>query len=309
MDLLFAAKYPFSKEAKTILSKHSLSDDYDLAEAVFNQVIGWTKHNNPHSELKQMQNMSSHELEAKVLYFPLAKIMCGIAGKRALTSLALSFLRRTNYFLVNNAEDARRLMREFFGSENKMHVSQFLENKPSDISLSQTQLSGGMITVNEELASKLVSQKIYRDILAFNPPKMVGKNIRFFAGELKKEEQSTEQITGPVSFPAFPPCMRKIVKELESGEKVGHMPRFVLATFLANIGLTKKEIVKFYEKQPNFNLKKTEYYVSSLLGEKGGIKYTVPSCATIRSYGLCEKDNTCKWHHPLAYYRKMRRKV
>ncbi len=308
-DLLFAAKYPFSRRARDILSEYALTDDYDTLEKAYEQTVYWLNEQDYYSELKGMENASPSELEFKVVCFPLAKIMAGVAGRHVLSRLGKAFAKRTEVFLVNSGEDSSSLMKELFGDTEKVHVKDFLENRPPGIKLAETGLDRGWVPVNRELGIKLVSRAVYNSILSTRTPKGLGKNILFFAGELAKETFPEEQVTGPVSFPSFPPCIRKIISDLESGEKVGHAPRFVLATFLANIGMSKEEIVKFYEKQPNFDRKKTLYHVSSVFKGQGSAKYSVPSCRTLESYGLCVRDSTCKWSHPLTYYKRRRRKL
>ena len=85
---------------------------------------------------------------------------------------------------------------------------------------------------------------------------------------------------------------------------MAHQPRFVLATFLSSINMPVDKAVDLFREQPNFNEKKTRYYLEHALGNKGGTKYSAPACSKIESYGLCYKDATCRWKHPVTYYKK-----
>ena len=61
--------------------------------------------------------------------------------------------------------------------------------------------------------------------------------------------------------------------------------------------------VEYFREQPNFDANRTKYHLQHALGKKGATKYSMPSCVTIEGYGLCYKDKTCIWRHPLVYYK------
>jgi DNA primase large subunit len=79
----------------------------------------------------------------------------------------------------------------------------------------------------------------------------------------------------------------------------------VLSTFLINVGMPVDQIVDLFANTPNFNAKKTQYYVEYSAGKRGsGVKYTPPSCKKMEFYGLCKgKDALCAGiGHPLSRY-------
>jgi len=106
---------------------------------------------------------------------------------------------------------------------------------------------------------------------------------------------------------AFPPCVSKLLEEAEQGKNLSHMARFTLATFLISIGKRPEELLNVFRKMPDFDEGKTLYHLRHIAGELGSrTRYTPPSCATLRTFGLCvANDSLCqKVKHPLTYYSK-----
>jgi DNA primase large subunit len=91
---------------------------------------------------------------------------------------------------------------------------------------------------------------------------------------------------------------------LENGT-ISHNERFIIATFYIGAGLNIDGLLKVFSRFPNYNEEKTRYQLEFLTGEKGATKYNCPSCAKIKSYGLCKAE--CEVKHPLSYYLKNRR--
>ena len=102
----------------------------------------------------------------------------------------------------------------------------------------------------------------------------------------------------------FPPCISRILSGLLAGENISHAGRFALTAFLLNIGMKPEEVMQLYKNAPDFNASRTKYQVEHIAGSKG-TKYISPSCDTLRTYGLCvkEENEICKEiSHPLKYY-------
>ena len=107
-----------------------------------------------------------------------------------------------------------------------------------------------------------------------------------------------------VEISCFPPCISRILSGLLAGENISHAGRFTLTAFLLNIGMKPEEVMQLYKNAPDFDASRTKYQVEHIAGSKG-TKYISPSCDTLRTYGLCvkEEDEICKdVSHPLKYY-------
>lgn len=100
---------------------------------------------------------------------------------------------------------------------------------------------------------------------------------------------------------ALPPCLSAMLVSLESGT-ASHNTMFIIATFFTNLGMKLDGVVKIFSKSPKFSEERTRYQLGFLSGERGGTRYTCPTCAKIKSYGLCVAE--CGVKHPLQYYRR-----
>lgn len=121
------------------------------------------------------------------------------------------------------------------------------------------------------------------------------------------QERMLEQF-GEVDETSFPPCMQAIIAALCGGTNLPHTGRFALTAFLHNIGMESSAIIEMYCSAPDFDLQRTMYQVEHITG-RGGTEYTAPSCAAMKTTGLCVKrDPVCdKVSHPLSYYRLKKR--
>ncbi len=97
-----------------------------------------------------------------------------------------------------------------------------------------------------------------------------------------------------------PPCMTAIMNALKAGEGVPHTARFAIAAYLVKRGWDVDQIVDLFRTAPDFNEKITRYQVQHIAGQAGGRKeYSVPSCETMATWGLCVAR--CGVKNPLQY--------
>jgi DNA primase large subunit len=100
----------------------------------------------------------------------------------------------------------------------------------------------------------------------------------------------------------FPPCMRRILSDLQAGANIPHTARFALTTFLLNLGMEVNEIISLYKTAPDYDEEKTRYQVEHIAGAKG-TEYDTPACDTMKTYHNCFRDESCKGvYHPVQYY-------
>lgn len=119
---------------------------------------------------------------------------------------------------------------------------------------------------------------------------------------------------GPVRLEFLPPCMGKLLAQLQAGVNVPHTGRFALTSFLHTIGMGGEDIMKLFAAAPDFKEEMTRYQVEHITGKTSGTEYTPPGCSTMVTYGLCpmeelpreQRDRFCvhpRMRHPLTYYR------
>lgn len=106
----------------------------------------------------------------------------------------------------------------------------------------------------------------------------------------------------------IPPCMKAIMDSMKTGENLPHVARFTIATYLIHAGWDLEKIVDLFRTLPDFNEKITRYQLSHIAGEAGGRKrYSIPSCETIASWGLCPTNLGCGVKNPAQYGRVSQR--
>ena len=108
----------------------------------------------------------------------------------------------------------------------------------------------------------------------------------------------------------WPPCMRKIVAELENGVNVNHFGRLFLASMSATLALPKESCVGFFKGAPDFDESTTTYQVNHIYEHA----YTPSGCGKLKLNHNCPvlpgDDRLCdiSWmDHPLKYIRATQR--
>jgi len=137
------------------------------------------------------------------------------------------------------------------------------------------------------------------------------KSIEYIRNLLSQTMRPIAPMPKSVDPGAFPPCIQQLLRSIEEGRHLPHAARFFLASFLLRVGVKPDRVVEIFSRLPDFNRKRTEYYVRHIAGEKGGKKAYLPySCERARSYGLCSMSDVCRQlqvQHPLQYYIRYRR--
>jgi len=122
------------------------------------------------------------------------------------------------------------------------------------------------------------------------------------------EARFSEIDLGEFDAECLPPCMKKILSDLQAGLNVPHSARFAITSFLLNIGLSVDDVITLFSSAPDFDVEKTKYQVEHIAGARG-TEYTAPACDTMLSYHNCYRNESCKRiNHPIDYYRRCKQK-
>lgn len=93
----------------------------------------------------------------------------------------------------------------------------------------------------------------------------------------------------------YPPCVKTALNMLKKGENLSHYGRFLLTTYLLNIGSSIEDILSLFSRSPDFNEKLSKYQIEHLSGIRGGhVKYITPQCRTLITHDFCFKTKDCK---------------
>ncbi len=153
--------------------------------------------------------------------------------------------------------------------------------------------------INNELdtrkCSKIINESFKSDIIRLS--KLIEKH---------RKKIEIEPM-GSLDENKLPPCMKEILKSIQSGENVPHMGRFAMVAFLNSLKLNTSEILQLFSTAPDFEEEKSRYQVEHISGKTSSTSYTSPGCDKMRSYGICpteKMDELCKrYRHPLTYYK------
>ncbi len=206
------------------------------------------------------------------------------------------------------------------GGNYLIPIPSFLKNavvfNDRELKLCNQELKGGNVVASKHVLSKILREAFYRrymqevnEVVEF--PQGVDELIKPFVGEVisrSREIRQERANLGPLNEKSFPPCLAEIINQMKMGANVSHPGRFFLVTFLHRIGLPNDEIMKYFGKVPDFAEKITKYQIEHITGTGRGREYSVPSCQTLMSLGLCykERDPLCssgRISHPLTFYR------
>jgi DNA primase large subunit len=288
--------------------------------------------------------ISNAQAEVELYSYPFARILVSCIGderlvrRYALSEAKSAYKKLVEDFTLGSGSDDRinELAREFgiqvdlvrFPREHEreqvkipfIDYLRFTSNlRDKRWKLVNRGLEMGWVNLRKGEFLRIIQEAIYERIkkdLPFDVPKTLCDSITSYTEEVRQELANWRKKFDDSAFEPgsgfrvkdpryFPPCIAAILSNLKEGVNVPHSARFAVTAFLLNIGLTGDEIMEIYKNAPDFDVERTRYQVEHIAGDKGSVRYTAPSCETMRTYGNCVgSDETCeKITHPLSYYK------
>lgn len=332
MDLKRLALYPFLKETKEFVKGLNISVEDLLTDITYEKarlfgaerVMGAFKG----GDVGDRKLVSESDLISEILSYPIAKMICvcvkdGFMIKR----YALGEAHHAYRYLINESVDFLVLVCKDLGIDIKhedekigVHFVDYLRYAPTvhkKWKLVNRELSRGLVYLDRRDLVRLIQEAVMKMIIEDLSEKrcidlvedVFRKEIDEIKEDLNKYKKDIySRPVGKLSILDLPPCMKEIMRMIQSGENVPHMGRFSFVAFLHSLGATRDDILKMFSTAPDFDEEKTRYQIDHITGRISSTKYTPPSCDKMRTYGLCpteRMDDTCRnVRHPLAYYRK-----
>jgi DNA primase large subunit len=313
-------KYPFLKESQYLARKHVESLEEFLASPPGAAALDRGKERVV-AALTVKREFSEREVptlkpELEIAGYALARILASCIGDRIIVDrLARYEAERASFYLRTEEAEKRRYVARSIGIDieaSAMQVVDFVElasgMREVRWRLVNRDVRQGQVRLESGEMDELLRERI-RAILAHQLPLRVPSGIceqlapAVCEITLLYQQQILEQF-GEVKEEAFPPCINSLIEAITAGTNLTHMGRFAITAFLHTIGMGTTEIAEVFARAPDFDVEKTMYQVEHISG-RGGTEYTPPSCATMRTFGLCSnRDKYCeKVNHPLSYYR------
>ena len=328
LELKDLAKYPFLKESQQFIGASTDTIEQFLAGASGRIAVRHAMERIRVS-LKMAERdgnserIPSDSLDVKLSIsgYVLARIIISCAADRALMERLVRYEAGRAYaFLLDEEDGKRKYIASSVGLQlgsDSLPVIQYVETvaglHEERWRLVNRDVAGGCVAVSPQEMNELLKEQIRVVLLRQLPlrvPEKVCSMLGPQVGEIRDAYQKTilEQF-GSVEEDCFPPCIQALATALTAGTNLPHSGRFALTAFLHNIGMGPAQIIELYCRAPDFDLSKTQYQVEHISG-RSGTEYTAPSCAAMRTFGLCIKsDGICaRINHPLNYYRLKKKK-
>lgn len=294
----FAVKYPFSESARKNIDGMTLSERIiELAVERIKKAL--------RGESSARMLLHDSEKKEEIAAFAAARMMLGYLHNNFLTSrFAVNESKRARGYLDRENEATVEQVAGRFGIATSGDGDKLTVDLPTylryslrnpDYRLINRRIMSGRVEITAPQKKRLVEEAVRRHVetipMVKDPPDSIKQAAKKLLAEIPKNESRITVKAGD-----HPPCVMRILESARKHENLPHHARWYLATYLSAIGMGEEAIVKIYEDLPDFNEKITKYQVSHV--KKKG--YSVPSCATIMTYGLC--CAVCGIAHPLNWH-------
>ncbi len=298
-ELDLALKYPFLEAAKRAIEGVELNDS--MIELATIRIISGIK-----GDSSPKIVLHSDEKVVQIATFAAARMILGALRNSNVTNrFAVSESKNMRSFLDREDEATVDKIASFFGISPKdsgksitLDLPTYLKYSPRSIDyrIINRRLINGMVEIKPSEKRRLLEEAIRKHIeripLVKDPPPSLIE-----AGKKILESMPSAQVTIKVNPGDYPPCIMRLLDEAKKHQNLNHQARYFLATYLTTIGLSEDQITKIYSDLPDFNEKITRYQ----LGHIKKKAYSVASCSTVMTYGLCcavcNINTPIRWHN------------
>jgi DNA primase large subunit len=297
-DLAFCAHYPFSASAKEHVASRKLEFTSSLLEKAEDRLRDAVKD----GKIRKVPKLEDAQEEELALYAICRMIASAAANRYLINRYAVAEAKKTSDYL--SGEDKSRedylvqvasefgITFEKDGIRFLVPLEKYLAFTPRsvDYKLSNRQVKNGKVSVSSHERVRMVEEAVKKKmeselpIRAAFPPEVKDAAARLLA-LLPKLEIAIVR----VGQENYPPCIRKLLEELSMNVNLPHTARVALGIYLIRAGMPVEKIVELFRSAPDFSEKTTRYQVEYLKQKN----YSMPSCATMDSYGACVAECRC----------------
>jgi len=326
------AKYPYLNDAKTFVKNQGMAIVELIKDPLYERArsiaIERLENAFEHKDVGVRRLSTESDCIMELCSYPLARmITCCINDsyftRRYALGEAVRFyknLTKENTTFIVNITNEFKFNIQYDEEANKLslYFSDYLSFAPTRYKkwkLVNRELNNGYVFITSKELSRLAQEalrfRINRE-LADKPcheliKKSFYKEINKFRNKISTIRKNNETIPmGKLDVEKLPPCIKRILANVQSGENVPHMGRFALVSFLNSLKLTTQDIIDLFNTAPDFDEEKSRYQIDHITGEGSATSYKPPGCDKLKTYGLCpteEIDEICKrTNHPLSYY-------
>jgi len=327
VDIYVLARYPFLSEAKEVVRRENVRTEEILHDPIYERArdIGRQRVTDALEEGVVGGYPVASETDAlmNIFSYPIARMIVASVGHPYFRGrYALAEAKRAYEFLQGESRDfllqVARELEVAVDDDLRLHFADYLRHAPTRSQrwkLVNMPLSQGWLSLDHrELARVLqnaIQHRLFEELRDMRPPSEISnvfrEEVTAIRNTLQQREMREKAEMGEASVAKLPPCMRMLLAAIQTGANVPHVGRFTLVSFLNAIGMDTEEILGLFAASPDFDRERTRYQIEHITGKVSGTDYTPPSCASIKTWGLCPTDKMdaiCRRvNHPLSYYR------
>ena len=333
VELSTLAKFPFLNASKTYVKDNAPSVEELLDDPLYEsaRMIGVERLDNTFKDRDVGNRTLATEYDCvmELLSYPIARMVAvcidDVYFKRryALGEAVHAYKNLINEptsFLIDFSKEFNlNVKHEDDTSKLSIYFTDYLRNAPTrykEWKMINREMKDGYIHISHKDFSRLIQEALRSrinnelDSRECNPViyETFSSDINRIKNKVMMHRKKMEATpVGILDIEKLPPCMKKILASIQSGENVPHMGRFALVAFLNSLKLSTKDILNLFSSAPDFEEEKTRYQVEHITGSNSSTTYTPPGCDKMRTYGICpadKMDDLCKRkRHPLSYYK------
>jgi DNA primase large subunit len=313
------AKYPFLEETGNYIRSRGFTIS-EISQPEFKKVVERAKERVLQAIRLQKISRELDEPEVEIFSFPISLLLIKASNLDYLFSrYSLSEAVRVEKILeTERIEIVTQIFRKVFhidlttitGEHNtsksvifRIPIMEYLKRSVKfhelEWKLVNRVVDKGYVFLNTHDLIRLIRQEIdnmildrLRNLVVSKLPENLEKIVEYIVKTSPSHSSHNYQIH--VSPDKYPPCVKKAIELIKNGENLPHYGRFLLTTYLVNIGHSTEDIISIYPKSPDFNERITRYQVEHISGLRGGrVKYRCPSCRTLITHSFCFKTKEC----------------
>jgi len=298
-DLDFAVKFPFTNKARIILGTRKVKLDESIIDKAVSRINNGLK-----SEIPRPTLIYDEDKIIEIASYPAARmILASLDNTYIRSRYAVAEAKRAHKYLESIPHKVCRNIGRELGinlikrdESYYVDVTAYLQFAPRsrNYKLINRILINGVVSINWHEYIRLIEEAIRYKVL--KGVKVYKRDIPDMAREaIGRIYIPPSKLPKKVSEVGYPPCIQELIKKIKKHENLGHQARWVLAVYLVALGMNDGQIMAVYSGLPDFNKKITRYQVQHIRKRE----YKMPSCSTMRTYGLCTANcgisNPLKW--------------
>lgn len=300
MDFSFSSKYPFTSEAKRKVEASSIELNEEIMERAVQRVVSALKGEkggayrlHPSDELMELGSYAA------------ARMMLSYLRNRFLAGrFAVAEAKRASSFMRSESEGNLKKLGEELGIVPKVFEGRLVLPLPAYASFSPRSVDyrlvfrnvkAGFVEVSRHEVIRLMEEAVRARMEELKPIQSPPKIIREYSGKLMALVPRETVVRMSFREGENPPCIEKLLEQLKAHQNLNHQSRWALAVYLLSRNVSMEKLQSLFSNFPDYDEKKTKYQLGHIVKRR----YSMPSCATLLSYGICVAD--CRIGTPLNW--------